>query len=214
MNGELILVQDVALCFATLIAQKIQSNPELIFVGSGGPTAKACYEKLTQIALSQSLQCSKITILLTDERCFAPKQDSNSEMILQTLVKPLKIKNFYPLNCEDTKDYENLLSEIKLDIIHLGMGPDGHTASLFPGLNNYETKEKLIKTSDPNLANPYQRISLTLNVINSAELAIFTVSGHSKHDALKAIMQGADLPAGKVSTKKLLWLVDSEAYYG
>lgn len=214
MNGELILVEDVAETFTYLICQKVRDNPQLTFVTSGGPTAKACYTRLAQHALTNSIDFSQIRVLLTDERCNAPDQDKNSVMVYQTLITPLSIRNFYPLSCEDTKEYEALLKHTFIDIIHLGLGPDGHTASLFPGLTNYRDPKGFLYTSDPSGLNPYNRISLSLDTINSAELGVFTVSGTTKHKAIKAITDNMKLPAAMVQTKTLLWILDKEAFYG
>ena len=100
-----------------------------------------------------------------------------------------------------------------IDLIHLGMGPDGHTASLFPGAPTLEAEPGVLvlATEDPNGVNPHPRLTLTLPAINSARLAVFTVSGASKADAVAALVRGDDLPAARVHAGRDLWLVDGAA---
>ncbi len=100
-----------------------------------------------------------------------------------------------------------------IDVIHLGMGPDGHTASLFPGASTLQADsgELVVATEDPNGVNPHPRLTVTLPVINSARLAIFTVAGASKADAVAALLRGDDIPAARVHAGRMLWLVDGPA---
>lgn len=101
-----------------------------------------------------------------------------------------------------------------IDVIHLGMGPDGHTASLFPDSESLSIDDPatlVIATRDPNGNNPHDRISLTFPAIARAQLVVFTVAGASKRRAFSRIVAGADLPAGRVSARSVVWLVDAEA---
>jgi 6-phosphogluconolactonase/glucosamine-6-phosphate isomerase/deaminase len=86
-----------------------------------------------------------------------------------------------------------------IDLIHLGMGPDGHTASLFPGAPTLESEPGVLvaATEDPNGVNPHPRLTLTLPAINSARMAVFTVAGASKAAAVAALLRGDDLPGAR-----------------
>jgi 6-phosphogluconolactonase len=97
-----------------------------------------------------------------------------------------------------------------LDLVHLGLGPDGHTASLFPGSPALDPSPGTlaIRSSDPNERNPHERMTLTFEAIARARLVVFTVSGDSKRDTLRALEAGADLPAARVRAARVLWLVD------
>src|SRR5664280_1458863 len=98
--------------------------------------------------------------------------------------------------------------------VPLGLGPDGHCASLFPGSAALELADPdvLVAASrDPNAANPHDRITLTLAAIARARLVVFTVSGTSKHQAFARIAAGEDLPAARITADRVLWLVDTAA---
>jgi 6-phosphogluconolactonase/glucosamine-6-phosphate isomerase/deaminase len=107
----------------------------------------------------------------------------------------------------------DLVSGPGIDLIHLGMGPDGHTASLFPGAPTLDAGpgELVVSTEDPNGRNPHPRLSLTLPAINSARLAVFTVAGAGKAEAVAALLRGDDMPAARVHAGRTVWLVDAAA---
>ena len=113
--------------------------------------------------------------------------------------------------------YQRVMSDLVtgpgIDVIHLGMGPDGHTASLFPGAPTLDAGpgELVMATEDPNFRNPHPRLTLTLPAINSARVAVFTVSGSSKAEAVAALLRGEDLPASRVHAGRTIWLVDGPA---
>jgi 6-phosphogluconolactonase len=93
------------------------------------------------------------------------------------------------------------------------MGADGHTASLFKGSAalDAEPGQLVAANEDPNGVNPHPRLTVTLPVINSARLAVFTVAGASKADAVAALLRGEDIPAARVHAGRMLWLVDGSA---
>jgi 6-phosphogluconolactonase/glucosamine-6-phosphate isomerase/deaminase len=102
----------------------------------------------------------------------------------------------------------------RFDVVHLGMGPDGHCASLFPGSPALAVDDPAVlvmANRDPQVANPHDRITLTLPAIARARLVVFTVSGASKRPAMQAVMAGEDLPAARVVAEHVVWLVDEEA---
>ncbi len=110
-------------------------------------------------------------------------------------------------------EYSNIISRyIPLDLVHLGMGADGHSASLFPGSAVLNEESSLVGYSrDPQQLNAHDRMTLLLPAINSSKQVIFTVSGSEKLEAMTKAMQGIDIPALRVRATNVLWIVDEEA---
>jgi 6-phosphogluconolactonase/glucosamine-6-phosphate isomerase/deaminase len=110
--------------------------------------------------------------------------------------------------------YDQLLRNASpLGLVHLGLGPDGHTASLFPGSPalSVDPGRLVVLNEDPNGNNPYQRMTLTFSGIARARLVIFTVSGEEKREAMQQVIDGADIPAAHVTAERIVWLVDPSA---
>ncbi len=100
------------------------------------------------------------------------------------------------------------------DLVHLGLGPDGHTASLFPdsaALDVVDPSVLVVANQDPHAVNPHERITLTYPAITRARLVVFTVSGAAKRGAFAGVVAGKDLPAAHVAADRIVWLVDRDA---
>ncbi|HWD53881.1 MAG TPA: 6-phosphogluconolactonase [Acidimicrobiales bacterium] len=216
-------VEDVTRAFAAAVVEAFAARPgpRFALVLSGGPTARACYEVL---AGTPGVDWSVVDVYVGDERVVAPDDDdANQRLIREALLDRVgPVGSFQPMQTELPVDecvaaYQRVMSDLVtgagIDVIHLGMGPDGHTASLFPGAPTLEAgpSELVAATEDPNGVNPHPRLTLTLPVINSARLAIFTVAGASKAGAVAALQRGDDLPAARVHAGRMLWLVDGPA---
>jgi 6-phosphogluconolactonase len=216
-------VDDVPRAFARTVADAFAARPELRFalVLSGGPTARACYELL---ATTEGIEWPLVDIFVGDERVVPPDdEDANQRLIHEALLDPVGgVGSFSPMPTTRPVDecvaaYQRTMAELLegpgIDLIHLGMGPDGHTASLFPGAPALEAGPGVFvaATTDPNGRNPHPRLTLTLPAINAARTAVFTVSGASKADAVAALVRGDDIPAARVAAARVVWLVDAAA---
>lgn len=218
MNGELIVVDDLPGEFAARVIAAYEARPNELFsfALSGGSTARPCYERLATDS-ADTVDWLSVNIYWGDERCVAPDHpDSNQLLGRQALLERVGAANaVYPMSCEEGPDaYQLRLGEMgKLDVIHLGLGPDGHTASLFPGSSALEADrgQLVALNTDPSGRNPYPRMTLTFSGIARSRLVIFTVAGASKREALASVMNGGDVPAAKVTADEVVWLVDREA---
>jgi 6-phosphogluconolactonase len=120
------------------------------------------------------------------------------------------------MRCEQGPDpYQLRLGELgRIDLIHLGMGPDGHTASLFPGSPALDADpgRLVVMNSDPSGRNPYERMTLTFPGITRARLALVTVAGEEKREALARVAaDDPELPASRIRADRVLWVVDPAA---
>jgi 6-phosphogluconolactonase len=218
VNGELIVVDDLPGAFAHEVIAAYKTRPDDMFTFAlcGGHTARRCYERLAEES-TDSIDWLSVNIYWGDERCVpADHPESNQLLGRQALLERVGAANaVYPMNCEEGPDaYQLRLGEIgKLDVIHLGMGSDGHIASLFPGSRALEADpgQLVARNEDSSGTYPYQRLTLTFSGIARSRLVIFTVGGESKREALRAVMDGADLPPNRVSSDRVVWVVDRAA---
>jgi 6-phosphogluconolactonase len=210
MNGEVQIVDDVVGAFADLVAAE---QPQSLAL-SGGTTARDCYERLA----STSVAWKDVTVLMGDER-WVPVDDpeSNEGMARQVLldrVHPAAVHSMRGAGGtpdEAADAYDALLRELgPVALVHLGLGPDGHTASLFPGTRALEERERLVVTNGDD-AHPHLRLTFTFPALAMSGLAVFTVAGDDKRDAFARVRAGGDVPAAHVTAQRVLWLVDPDA---
>ena len=219
MNGEVILVDDVAAEFSERVIEAFHRRPEesFSFVLSGGGTAGRCYERLAADGADQ-IDWWQVDVYWGDERCVSPDDPASNERLgRQTLLERVGAANaVYPMRCADGPDpYQQRIAQAgRLDLVHLGLGPDGHTASLFTGSAALDADpgRLVVMNSDPSGRNPHERMTLTFSGIARARLGIFTVSGESKREAFAGVRRGdQDLPASLVRADRIVWLVDPAA---
>lgn len=197
---------------------------------SGGSTPRALYHRLTRAPHRGAIPWDAVRFFFGDERCVPPDDErSNFRMARETLFAPLGIapRRIFRMRGEDdparaARDYERLLRAHvpgrppRLDLVLLGLGEDGHTASLFPGTPALsEEKRLVVENPGPRPGEP--RITLTYRAIDSARRVVFLVSGAAKAKVAAAILRKRgrrpDLPAARVAPRRgtLLWLLDEEA---
>jgi 6-phosphogluconolactonase len=218
VNGELQVVEDVPGAFAHEFISAFENRPgeEFDVALSGGETARACYERLATDG-AHAIDWLTVNVFWGDERCVPPDDpDSNERLARQALLERVGAANtVFPMRCDDSVDaYQLRLGEVgHLDLVHLGMGPDGHTASLFPGSAGLDADPCQLVTfnEDPSGRNKHRRMTLTYAGIARARLVVFTVAGEAKRSAMEAVYRGEDLPAGRVKAGRVLWLVDRDA---
>ena len=182
---------------------------------SGGQTARSCYERLA--AEGEQVDWWAVDVYWGDERC-VPRDspDSNQQLVRESLLERVGAAgNVHPMRCEDGADsYQLKIGDLgRLDFVHLGIGADGHTASLFPGSDGMDSGEGrlVVMNRDPSGQNPHERMTLTVKAINRANLVVVTVAGEEKAEAMGRIAAGEDLPPNHLDPGRLVWLLDSAA---
>jgi 6-phosphogluconolactonase len=218
MEGTLLVVDDVAGEFADHIIEAFHARPNDHFslCLSGGGTARRCYERLADDGGTQ-IDWWKVDVYWGDERCVPLEDpDSNYRLVREALLERVGAVNAnYPMRCEEGADpYQLRLGDLgRVDVVHLGMGADGHTASLFPdsAALDADPGRLVAMNDDPAGRNPHPRMTLTFAGIARAHLAVVTVSGEEKAEALAAVHRGDDLPAAHIRAERVIWIVDPAA---
>ncbi len=219
---------------AELIAGKadrcIRNRGIFTLVLAGGDTPRSLYELLAGDEYRGLLPWQKTHLFWGDERCVPPDhKDSNYQMSYESLLSMINIpyENIHRIYGEydspsvAAQEYENEIRSFfhcttlvpSFDVVLLGMGGDGHTASLFPGDSLLHENQKLIAavTAPPNMT-PARRITMTLPLINQADHVFFLVAGKEKREVIDRILLSPDakpqLPAALVSPRdSLVWFV-------
>jgi 6-phosphogluconolactonase len=216
--GDLVIVDDVAAAFSSHVLDAFRTRPLDTFsiALSGGETARACYEHLAETAGSQ-VDWWKVDVYWGDERCVPhDHKDSNYRLAREALLDRVGAANAtHLMRCAEGPDpYQLRLGELgRIDLVHLGMGADGHTASLFPRSPALDADPGRLVTmnEDPSGTHPYRRMTLTFAGIARANLVVVTVAGEEKAEALAAVAAGEDLPAARIKADRVVWLVDPAA---
>ena len=197
---------------------------------SGGSTPRAVYERLGQEPYRSQIEWSKVHLFWGDERGVPPDHpDSNYRMVKEALLQRISIpeENIHRIPAERPPQEAAQLYEDELkkffrpkmpvfDVVLLGLGTDGHTASLFPGTPAVSEREKWVTAVFVPQMKSW-RITLTLPVINRARKIFFLVVGSSKAEIVRKLFHlqqpSVEVPASLVAPQQgeLWWLVDGEA---
>ena len=198
---------------------------------SGGSTPRSLYSLLVgDVTLRGRLPWEKTHFFWGDERHVPlDHADSNYRMTNEAMLSkaPIpsanvhRIESELPDAYEVAKKYEQTLHDFfrqtpRFDLVLLGMGPDGHTASLFPGTDALSERQHLVVANWVEKLKEY-RITLTLPVLNNAACVVFLVSGAEKAETLRAVLEKeagpVRFPSQLIHPTKgsLIWLVSSEA---
>jgi 6-phosphogluconolactonase len=215
----------------------IETTGRFSLVLSGGTTPRPLYELLAAPLFRSSIDWSKVEFFWGDERVVAPDDpSSNFRMAREAMLDKLKIPaaHIHRIRAEQPDldaaarayedEIERVLGEVSgvgrhpphFNLFLLGMGPDGHTASIFPGTDALEESERWVIPVDvPSLG--VKRITMTPPLINSAHFIIFMVTGATKADVVADVLQGPRdprrCPAQLIHplTGEVIWFADRDA---
>ncbi len=209
---------DLASTAADIVQGEIESSDRLILGLAGGTTPRAMHEILAE----RDLDWSHTVAWLTDERWVRPDDpDANQRMARESLVDRVGVDFLAPdtrtRNPADVaRAYADRVVPMVTDrsrrsVVMLGMGADGHTASLFPGTRALDASTpSYVANFVPTL--DAWRLTATFSLLSAADVVLFLVSGDSKAEAMAAVASGEDLPAGRVTAReRVLWILDETA---
>jgi 6-phosphogluconolactonase len=208
------VASEVADRMAAAIVGAVAERTAAAVAFSGGATPGPMLRALSQ----QALPWDAVQVFQVDER-LAPDghPDRNAIMLRAELLDHIAaLPHLMPVTAEDVQqaagDYAGLLADLAggvLDAVHLGLGPDGHTASLVPG-------DPVLRVDDRDVAvtGEYQgrrRMTLTYPALDRARLLVWEVVGEDKAEAVRALVDRGDVPAGEVSQARAVLVADSAA---
>ena len=194
------LAEAAAREFVAKAGEAIEERGRSAVVLAGGSTPKATYGVLARDYAGR-IDWSKVHVFFGDERTVPPDhEDSNYRMARESLLDHIRVGSVHRIRCELPPDeaataYEEELRDFfgeelpRFDLILLGIGADGHTASLFPETPALEVADRWV-VSNPVPKLDTNRITLTVPVINAARSVDFLVAGEDKAEALKEILEG------------------------
>jgi 6-phosphogluconolactonase len=199
LPGQVRIVDDVPRAFARLVSELTPRSVAL----SGGELARRCYAALRR----EALEWSVVEVFFGDERIVpVASDDSNEGMARRILLDYVAPGAVHSMVAAGADAYDALVrASAAIDIVHLGLGPDGHTASLFPGTPAVDERERFVVENHDD-AHPHRRLTFTFPAIASASLAVVTVAGEDKREPIRRIRAGEDLPGARIRARKVLWL--------
>ena len=201
--------EDVAAAAASDIAEVLREGARTLVL-AGGTTPRRCYELLANL----EVEWGRVTVLFGDERCVHPDHpESNFRMAREALLSRVAPATVYRMPAELGPDeaaglYAHVVAGVApLDLVTLGVGEDGHTASLFPGHPALKAGGFAIGIRDSPKPPP-QRVTLTLAALQSARRVIILATGAGKADAVARAKRG-EVPSGMIAGAR--WLIDRAA---
>lgn len=227
------LAQAAAQEILTLARASVAARGRFAVALAGGATPRVTYERLAASPLREQMPWDKTLVFFGDERGVPPDHpDSNYGMAHQALLSRVAIPPEHvfriPGETEDPEaaaaDYARKLADVlgvrrgetpRLDLVLLGLGIDGHTASLFPGSPALKETFRTVAAVHATAASIPQRYTLTFPVLNAAACVIYLVAGAEKAKVVKAALgdRTKGLPAAMVrpADGRLIWIVDRAA---
>ena len=223
------------------IGHAVERRGRAVIALSGGSTPKAVFACLARHPWRDRVQWDAVHFVWGDER-FVPEGDSasNARMAREALIDHVDIpaSHVYPVPCDDGGPADAILARAHVaaelyattlhalngsdrlqedkplfDVVMLGLGEDGHTASLFPGTPALDERHAWVVPVETDDTTAPIRITLTYPVLESAHAVVFLVSGDAKRAIARRVLDGdASLPAARVRpVGGLLWIMDEAA---
>ncbi|OQW36759.1 MAG: hypothetical protein A4E19_21260 [Nitrospira sp. SG-bin1] len=227
--------RDAAALILSVGERALRTNGRFIIALSGGSTPKTLYQVLATPEWKARFDWSRVFFLFGDERCTPPDYpESNYKMAYTTLFQPLNIPREHVFRMkgesEDpataAQEYEEAIRGLTrslspqmpiIDLVLLGLGDDGHTASLFPGTAALQEDQRLVTVGHAPTGITF-RLTLTLGVLNHAAMVLFLVTGPGKARIVRMVLEPESeaersLPAARISPKsgRLVWMLDQAA---
>ena len=234
--GRIELAEGGAAYLVSLAHQGLEHHGQFNLALAGGSTPEQLYSLLARPPYLMKVDWQKVHVFWGDERCVPPDNElSNYRLAAKALLEhvPLPEENVHRIHGELPPEqaataYERVLREHfgqvalpRFDLVLLGLGEDGHTASLFPGSQALEEKEHwtaAVAHHQPP-APLVDRVSFTLPVLNAAAVILVLVSGEAKAGILAQVLNETEkvnpLPAQRIQPEhgRLIWMVDQAAYF-
>jgi 6-phosphogluconolactonase len=237
MDAEIIVIPDskalageAAQRFADLARKAVEHRGRFSVVLAGGATPGTLYKLLATPSYRDQIPWDNVYLFWGDERCVPPSEPgSNYQMAEEALIRhvPIPPGNLFRMRGElapdaGARNYDNVLQDFfcgprpRFDLVLLGLGSDGHTASLFPDSSALAESERLAVAVEAHYqGRPAHRVTLTLPALNTARHILFLVTGDAKAEIVQAVLEKPEmsLPAQKVrpGAGKLTWLLDAPA---
>jgi 6-phosphogluconolactonase len=224
--------------FVVASQQAIDAHGKFVVALSGGSTPRRMYELLAREPLASRVKWSRVHIVWGDERCVPPAHaDSNYRMARESLLDhvPIPAANVHRMHGEDAPasaaaSYETMLRALlatpngppasvpgkNIDLALLGLGDNGHTASIFPESAAVSEQRRWVMAEYVPAVSMW-RITLTAPILNAAAEVLFLVAGGDKAAVMQRVLEGArvpqELPAQLIapSPGRIRWLVDAAA---
>ncbi len=223
------LARHVATLFVNQAGLALGAGGRFTVALSGGETPRRCYSLLPRENYSFQIVWPAVHLFWCDERCVPPDHpDSNYGMAREHLLSRISIPeaNVHRMRGEGNDSLESARSyeaeirahfggDPRFDLVLLGMGGDGHTASLFPGTPALDARDSLVTAGES--PDGRKRLTLTLGAINAARLVAVLVSGKDKAGMVKRVLgagggaEGLPIQRVRPADGQLLWLLDAEA---
>jgi 6-phosphogluconolactonase len=231
---EIVTVPDpqrLAEVAAAHVVARIERNEGRIAIClTGGSTPARLYELLATASWRDKIPWPRVHWFMTDDR-FVPASDllNNGGMARRAFLDACApAENIHVIDTsaadpdEAARRYETELRAFHaaqpgaplFDLVLMGIGPDGHTASLFPGMSALSVRDRwVVGVPQANVAPFVPRVTLTFEALASAREMLFLISGHDKEPIMTRLLSGEDLPAGRAGAAhgKTIWLLDEAA---